>query len=120
MLDQTAVTTPLARTTRSEPHRAGPARRAAGWSRSPSRPRRRRAGRRPPRRPPTAGASAPAAPRAPSATLVVLLLLAALAVGAFVLITQGSEKQVQLKEDIQGGVEQSVQQLEDLIRENTR
>jgi uncharacterized protein HemX len=52
--------------------------------------------------------------------LVVVLLLAALAVGAFLLITQGSQKQVQLKEDIQGGVEQSVEQLEDLIRENTR
>jgi hypothetical protein len=52
--------------------------------------------------------------------IVVLVLIAALAAGAFVLITQGSEKQVQLKQDVQGGVEQSVQQLEDLIRENTR
>ena len=50
----------------------------------------------------------------------MLVLIAALAAGAFVLITQGSEKQVQLKQDVQGGVEQSVQQLEDLIRENTR
>ena len=50
----------------------------------------------------------------------MLVLLAALAVGAFVLITQGSEKRVQLNEDVQGGIERSVQQLEDLIRENTR
>ena len=41
-------------------------------------------------------------------------------VGAFVLITSGSERGVQLREDVQGNVEESVQQLEDLIRENTR
>ena len=52
--------------------------------------------------------------------LLSCALLAALAVGAFVLITSGSERGVQLREDVQGDVEESVQQLEDLIRENTR
>jgi hypothetical protein len=37
-----------------------------------------------------------------------------------VLLTQGTERRVQLKEDVKGGVEQSVQELEDLIRDNTR
>ena len=119
MLDQTAVTTPLARTTRSgRTAQAPPPRRRMEPIAEPPAP--------PARRPQAAPAAADRRRKRPGGaarafrTLVVVLLLAALAAGAFLLITQGSEKQVQLKEDIQGGVEQSVQQLEDLIRENTR
>ena len=118
MLEQTALTTPLARTTRSSRTPAAPPRRRLEPIAEPPAP---------PRRPAPAPAAAAdrrrtrpgGAARAFRAALV-LVLLAALAVGAFVLITQGSEKQVQLNEDVQGGIERSVQQLEDLIRENTR
>jgi hypothetical protein len=83
----------------------------------------------PPRRPAPAAAEPqrqPARRRRPGGAaralraLLIAALLAVLAVGAFVLLTSGSERRVQLREDIQGNVEQSVQQLEDLIRENTR
>ena len=116
MLDQTAVTTPLARTGRTA--QAPPPRRRMEPIAEPPRP--------PARRPQAAPAATDRGRKRPGGAartgrvLLVVLLLAALAVGAFVLVTQGTEKQVQLKEDIQGGVEQSVQQLEDLIRENTR
>jgi serine/threonine protein kinase len=119
MLDQTAVTTPLTRTTRSgRTAQAPPPRRRMEPIAEPPAP--------PARRPQAAPAAADRRRKRPGGAgrtlraLVVVLLLAALAVGALLLITQGSQKQVQLKEDIQGGVEQSVQQLEDLIRENTR
>ncbi|MET0684713.1 MAG: protein kinase [Solirubrobacteraceae bacterium] len=119
MLDQTAVTTPLARTTRSSrTAQAPPQRRRLEPIAEPAAP--------PVRRAQAAPAAADRRRKRPGGAarafraIVVLVLIAALAVGAFVLLTQGSEKQVQLEQDIQGGVEQSVQQLEDLIRENTR
>jgi len=54
--------------------------------------------------------------------LGLLLVLALIAGGLAVYqAAQGTVQQgVQLKEDVQGGIERSVQQLEDLIRENTR
>ena len=117
-LDPTALTTPLARTARTA---AAPPRRRMEPIAEPAAPSRRpapapaaAAQRRPERRRRPGGAG-----RALRAVLI-LVLLAALAVGAFVLITSGSERGVQLREDVQGDVEQSIQQLEDLIRDNTR
>jgi serine/threonine-protein kinase len=116
-LDQTALTTPLARTARTS---AAPPRRRMEPIAEPAPP---------PRRPAPAAAEPqrqPARRRRPGGAaralraLLIAALLAVLAVGAFVLLTSGSERRVQLREDIQGNVEQSVQQLEDLIRENTR
>jgi hypothetical protein len=121
MLDPTALTTPLARTSRTA---APPPRRRLEPIAEPAAPARRPA-------PARAAAAAPArqaergrrraggAGRALRA-LLILVLLAALAVGAFVLVTSGSERGVQLRQDVQGNVEESVQQLEDLIRDNTR
>ncbi len=115
MLDQTALTTPLARTARAP---ATPPRRRMEPIAEPVAPRRPVPGpaaeQRPERRR-RRGAGARA-----FRALLIVALLAALAVGAFVLITSGSERGVQLREDVQGNVEESVQQLEDLIRENTR
>ena len=118
MLDQTALTTPLARDrTRTA---AAPPRRRMEPIAEPAAPRAGRAAAPPPRSGgPSAGAGRAARGRALRALLIVVLL-AALAVGAFVLITSGSERGVQLREDVQGDVEQSIQQLEDLIRDNTR
>jgi serine/threonine-protein kinase len=116
-LDPTALTTPLARTARAS---APPPRRRMEPIAEPAPP---------PRRPAPAAAAAQRQPdrrRRPGGAarafraLLIAALLAALAVGAFVLLTSGSERGVQLREDIQGNVEQSVQQLEDLIRDNTR
>ena len=119
MLDQTALTTPLARTTRPAARQAAPPRRRLEpIAEPPAPPRAPGAGR--PRPPPTGAARARRRRARAFRTLLVLVAAGRAAVGAFVLITQGSEKQVQLNEDVQGGVEQSVQQLEDLIRENTR
>ena len=118
LLDQTALTTPLGRTPRATAA-PPPRRRLEPIAESPA----------PARRPATAPAARPPAERRPRRrgaagrmlrTLLLLALLAALVAAALVLVTQGSERQVQLKEDIQGGIERSVQQLEGLIRENTR
>ena len=108
MLDPTAVTTPLARTTCSTRARGrrSSSRRGGGLEPIAEPPAPARAGRRPPRppaqrrRPRRRRAGAPDAHRRRPARGV--------AAGAFVLVTQGTERQVQLKEDVQGGVEQSV------------
>ena len=118
LLDQTALTTPLGRTQRTAA--APPQRRRLEPIAEPPAPARR------PAAPPAVRPPAERRPRRRGAagrmlrTLMLLALLAALAVAAFVLVTEGSQRHVQLKEDIQGGVEQSVQELEDLIRDNTR
>ena len=91
---------------------------AAGSSRSRS-----RRGARPPRagrrgRPPRGRASAPAAaPRALRARCSSLVLLAAVAVGAYLIVTRrrAAAAQVQLKERVQGDVDQAVQEIQDLI-----
>ena len=116
-LDQTAVTSPLARTTRSPRTAPAPPRRRLEPIAEPPAPARRPAA--------AAAARQPARRRrgragATARAMLLAVLLAALAAGAFVLVTQGSERQVQLKEEIRGGVEQSVQEIEDLIRDNTR
>jgi serine/threonine-protein kinase len=120
-LEPTALTSPLARTTRSPrtapaPPPPPPRRRLEPIAEPPA----------PARRPAAAAAARQPAPRrrrgagATARAILLAVLLAALAAGAFVLVTQGSERQVQLKEEIRGGVEQSVQEIEDLIRDNTR
>jgi len=53
-------------------------------------------------------------------TLILLTLLAAIGIGAYVLVTQATQRTVQLKEDIQGGIERSVDEIKGLIEDNTR
>jgi eukaryotic-like serine/threonine-protein kinase len=114
-LERTALTTPLARTQATAPKR----RRLEPIDEPPS----------PPRRAPAraAAAAAPAARRRrPSnavralRALLLLAVLAAIGVGAYVLTTETGQRGVQLKEQIQGDVNQAVQEIEDLINENTR
>ena len=113
MLDRTSVTTPLSRT------QAAPARR-----------RRMEPIAEPPRR---QAAARPAAARAPAAArrrpggvlrmlrnLLALALLAGIAVAAYVIVTDTSQRGVQLKERVEGNVDQAVQEIQDLISDNTR
>ena len=118
MLDPTALTTPLARTSRTA---APPPRRRLEPIAEPAAPARRPApARAAAARPPERGRRRAGGAGRAFRALLILALLAALAVGAFVLVTSGSERGVQLRQDVQGDIEQSVQQLEDLIRDNTR
>ena len=112
MLERTSVTTPLART------QAAPARR-----------RRMEPIAEPPRRskPPAARpARAQAAPRRPGGALrlvrnlLLVALLAGVAAGAYVLITDSSARGVQLSEQVEGNVDQAVQEIQDLLSDNTR
>jgi serine/threonine protein kinase len=111
LLDGTSVTTPLARTQATAPRR-----------------RRLEPIAEPPRRPARAAAAPPvAAPRRrPRSvwrairTLLVLVILAAVAAGAYVLVSESGQRGVQLKEQIEGDVNQAVQEIQDLINENTR
>ena len=115
-LDRTSVTTPLART-----------------ELAPGRRRRMEPIAEPPRRRPAARAARPAAAAAPAArrrrpggvlralrTLLVLALLAGIAAGAYVLVNQSGQRGVQLREQVQGDVQQAVDEIERLIEENTR
>jgi hypothetical protein len=52
--------------------------------------------------------------------LVVLLAAAALAFGAYQLINETGQRGVRLKENIEGDLQRSVDELKDLIRDNTR
>ena len=113
LLEGTSVTTPLARTQATAPRR-----------------KRLEPIAEPPRRPARPAAAAPAAAaaqrRRPGGlwrafrTLLVLAVLAAVAVGAYVVVNQSGQRGVQLKEQVQGDVNQAVQQIQDLIDENTR
>jgi len=111
LLDGTSVTTPLARTQATAPRR-----------------RRLEPIAEPPRRPARAAAAPPAAAprRRPRSawrairTLLLLAILAAVAAGAYVLVSESGQRGVQLKEQIQGDVNQAVQEIQDLINENTR
>jgi serine/threonine-protein kinase len=113
MLEGTAVTRPLTRTQAAPPRqrRLEPIDEPA-----PA-----------PRRPPTrAAAAAPAAQRPRRSpwrairTLLILALLAGIAAGAYVLVTESSQRSVQLKEQVEGGVNDAVQEIQDLISENTQ
>jgi serine/threonine-protein kinase len=101
----------------------------------PSPPRRRRMEpiAEPPRRPApappvakrAAAAAAPAARRRRSSFgalrgLIMLLLVAAIAVGVYVLATSQSPRSAQLREDVSGNVQQTVDQVKGLIDDNTR
>jgi len=118
MLDGTAVTTPLART------QAAPARRrrleplAEPATAAP-----------PPRRQPAraaATAAPPAQRRRPGGawrairTVLLIALLAGVAATAYVLVSETGQRSVQLKEQIEGGVDRTVQEIQDLISENTQ
>jgi eukaryotic-like serine/threonine-protein kinase len=113
MLDRTAVTTPLARTQAAPPRR----RRLEPIDEPAAAPRRQ----------PARAAAAPAVRRKrPSRalralrTLLILAVLAAVGVGAYVVVTESGQRGVQLKEQIQGDVNQAVQEIQDLIDDNTR
>jgi eukaryotic-like serine/threonine-protein kinase len=115
-LDRTAITTPLART-----QAAPPRRRRLEPIDEPPRPQ-------PARRSPAARpAAAPAqAARRPGGawralrTVLILAVLAAAAVGAYVVVTESGQRGVQLKEQVQGDVQQAVDEIQDLISDNTR
>jgi serine/threonine protein kinase len=116
MLDRTAVTTPLARTRAAPPRR----RRMEPIAEPPAAA---------PRRPQPARAAATAAParrRGPGRglrllrTLLILAVFAGVAVGAYVLVSETGQRGVQLKEQIEGDVNQAVQEIQDLINDNTR
>jgi eukaryotic-like serine/threonine-protein kinase len=114
LLDGTAVTTPLARTQAAPPRR----RRLEPLAEPPT----------PARRPARAAAAPPAAARRrrPGAawrtlrTLLILAVLAAVAVGAYVLVSETGQQGVRLEQRIEGNVNQAVQEIQDLIDENTR
>ena len=115
-LDRTAVTTPLTRTQAAPPRR----RRLEPIDEPPVAPPPRRATAR-------AAATAPAARRKRPGrtcrlmrTLLILALFAVVAAGAYVLTTETGQRGVELKEQIQGDVNQAVQEIQDLIEENTR
>ena len=113
-LDRTSVTDaarPHAGRARPPPadgadRRAAPARQAAG-------------------RPARRGARPPAPPRSGGAlrllrNVLLLALLAAVAVGAYVIVTESSQRGVRLKEQVEGNVDRAVQEIQDLISDNTQ
>ena len=110
-LDVTAVTTPLERTQPAPQRRrrvepiAEPAPRAVAPQRrsAPARPRRR-----------------PDGFLRALRTLLIVALLAAVAAGAYVLVDQTGRRGVQLKEQVQGDVQQAVDEIQQLISDNTR
>jgi serine/threonine-protein kinase len=115
MLDGTAVTTPLART-QPAPRR----RRMEPIVEQPRPPQRRRA----------AAAAAPPAQRARKRRpggglravrmLLILALLAAIGIGAYTLANQTGQRSVELRERVEGNVQEAVDELQGLIEDNTR
>jgi len=114
MLEGTAVTTPLART------QAAPRRRRMEpiADAPPARP--------PQRRGTAAPAAAPPQRRAarrrgsPLRTLLLLALLAGIAFGAYTLVDQGADRGVELREQVEGNVDQAIDEIQGLIEDNTR
>jgi serine/threonine protein kinase len=113
VLDGTAVTTPLARTQAAPPRR----RRLEPLDEPPP----------PARRPSARAAAVPPARRKRGGgawrairTLLILAVLAGVAVGAYVLVSESGQRGVQLKERIEGDVNQAVDEIQQLIDENTR
>jgi serine/threonine protein kinase len=98
LLDGTAVTTPLART------QAAPARRPSARAAAVQPARRNREG---------------GAWRA-IRTLLILAVLAAVAVGAYMVVSESGQRGVQLKEQVEGDVNRAVDEIQQLIDENTR
>ena len=112
MLEGTAVTTPLARTQAAPPRR----RRMEPIDEPPRPAQRRRAAPAPPpqrrKRPGGAGRAL--------RTLLLLALLAVIGIGAYTLATQGGERGVELREQVEGNIDQAVDELQGLIEDNTR
>jgi eukaryotic-like serine/threonine-protein kinase len=98
LLEGTAVTTPLART------QAAPARRPSARAAATPPARRKRA------------SGVWRAIR----TLLILAVLAAVAVGAYVVVSESGQRGVQLKEQVEGDVNQAIDEIQQLIDENTR
>jgi serine/threonine protein kinase len=113
MLEGTAVTTPLSRTQPAAPQR----RRIEPIAEPPRPAQRRRAATAPPpqRRQRRRGGGLRAL-----RTLLLLALLAAIAIGAYALVDQGSRRGVELREQVEGNVEQAVDEIQGLIEDNTR
>ena len=114
MLERTAVTTPLARTKPPQRRRriepiAEPPRPAPRAPCRPPRPRPQRRGKR------RAGGALRAL-----RTLLIVALLAAIGVGAYVLVDQTGQRGVQLREQVEGNVDQAVDEIQGLIEDNTR
>jgi len=114
MLEGTSVTTPLDRT-----RAAPPRKRRMEPIAEPPRPAQRRR--------PAAPAAQPARRRRRSGgalralrTLLVLALLCAVGVGVYTLATETGERGVQLREQVEGNVDQAVDEIQGLIEENTR
>jgi eukaryotic-like serine/threonine-protein kinase len=113
MLEGTAITTPLARTQAAPPRRrrmepiAEPPRpaqrRRPAPAPAPQRRRRRRGG----------------VLRAVR-TLLILALLAAIGIGAYTLVDQGGERGVELREQVEGNLDQAIDEIQGLIEDNTR
>ena len=110
MLDRTEPTTPLART-----EAAPPRRRLEPIDEPPLPPRRETA---------RSAAAAEAQQRRRQGSgwkvLLVVLLLAVVAAGAYAVVSQSGDRTPQLKERIEGDVGEAVQEIQDLISENTR
>jgi len=117
MLDGTAVTTPLART-QPAPKR----RRLEPIPEAPRPPQRRRPAPAPVQTPPAAAASRrrPGGVFRTARTLFILLLFCAAAAGAYVLVTDSAQRGVELREQIEGDAQRAVEEIEGLIRDNTR
>jgi serine/threonine-protein kinase len=113
MLEGTAVTTPLSRTQPAAPQR----RRIEPIAEPPRPAQRRRAATAPPpqRRQRRRGGGLRAL-----RTLLLLALLAAIAIGAYALVDQGSRRGVELREQVEGNVEHAVDEIQGLIEDNTR
>jgi eukaryotic-like serine/threonine-protein kinase len=113
-LDRTAVTTPLART-QAAPRR----RRMEPIAEAPARPAQRR-------RPAAVTAPPPQRRRRPGGflrtlrTLLILALLVVIGVGAYVLVNDGAQRSVELREQVEGNVERAVDEIQGLIEDNTR
>jgi eukaryotic-like serine/threonine-protein kinase len=113
MLEGTAITTPLARTQAAPPRR----RRMEPIAEPPRPAQRRRAA---PAPPPQRRRRRPRSFLRTFRTLLILALLAAIAVGAYTLVDQGSRRGVELREQVEGNVEQAVDEIRGLIEDNTR
>jgi serine/threonine-protein kinase len=116
MLEGTAVTTPLSRTQAAPPRR----RRLEPIAEPAPPPRRQPARAAAATPPPAAQRRRPGGAWRTIRALLIAVLLAAVAAGAYVLVSETGQRSVQLKERVEGGVDQAVQEIQDLISENTQ
>jgi eukaryotic-like serine/threonine-protein kinase len=115
MLEGTAVTTPLGRR-----QAAPPRRRRLEPIAEPAAPPRRQPARPAAAAPPAQQRRRPDGAWRTIRTLLILALLAGVAAGAYVLVSETGQRSVQLKEQVEGGVDRAVQEIEDLISDNTQ